>query len=93
MTNTFNAKAASALIAVVMTTTSFAEVTRAETVEFKYSPTELASVESTEELEKRIEGFARRACNTGNQLFPMEQRRECREDLVEQLHAQIFTAG
>ena len=92
MTNTMTTKFASAAIAALMTTTSFAEVTRAETVEFKYSQAELASTEGAAELEKRIDGFARRVCNTGNPLFPLEQRKDCREDLIEQLHDQIFPA-
>ncbi|MFN2098980.1 UrcA family protein [Altererythrobacter sp. MF3-039] len=103
MTNTITTKFASAVIALVLSTVSMAEVTSAqtvdpvsaqsETVEFSYTAQELATAEGAEALEERIDIFSRRVCHNSNALFPIEQRRDCRKNVADQLREQIFFGG
>lgn len=89
----FTTKLAAAVMAVCASTVSFAEVTRAETVEFTYSPTELNSDEGAAELDKRIRKFARQNCRTSSPIRTLSSIRECREDIEAQLYAAIGTSA
>ena len=90
MTNRFSTKFASAVLAICASTVSFAEVTRAETVEFSYSPVELATADGAAEIDKRIRNFSRSACRTGSPIQTPRSLRECREDLEVQLRTAIW---
>ena len=90
MTNRFSTKFASAVLAICESTVSFAEVTRAETVEFSYSPVELATDDRAAEIDKRIRNFSRSACRTGSPIQTPRSLRECREDLEVQLRTAIW---
>lgn len=83
-------KIASALIAVCLTSASFAEVTHAKTVEFAYSPAELASDSGATRVARRIDRLARAVCLADSPIQPHSKVRECREDVADQLNSQIF---
>ena len=93
MTNGLNIKLASTVLAVCASTVSFAEVTRAETVEFAYSPVELNSAEGAAQLDERIRKFARQNCNFVSPLRTLGDRRECRKDIEAQLRGAIGQAA
>jgi len=89
MTNTVSTKLVSAVLAICASTLSFAEVAKAETIEFTYSPVELNSAEGAAQLDERIRKFARNNCRSNSPLQTPGMLRECREDIEAQLHAAI----
>ena len=93
MTNSFATKVASAVVATVITTTSFAEVTRAETVQFAYSPAELQSAQGVAAVESRISKLARSMCRDTSPIGAQTLRKKCRENVVAQLEGKIWPAG
>lgn len=93
MTNTLTTKAISAVLAVLATTTSFAEIASARTYEFSYSPVELENAEAREQLQDRIADFARNACATSSPLHTHKMKRVCREEMTAQVEAQIWAEG
>ena len=90
MTISITAKAFSAALAIIATTTSFAGVASAKTYEFTYSPVELETTEGKAELQERIETFARHACANTSRLHKPKMKRECREDMAAQVEGQIW---
>ena len=89
MTNTLTTKFVSAVLAICASTVSFAEVAKAETIEFTYSPIELSSDEGAAQLDERIRKFARNNCRSNSPLQTPGMLRECREDIEAQLRAAI----
>ncbi len=90
MTISITAKAFSAALAIIATTTSFAGVASAKTYEFTYSPVELATTESKADLQDRIARFARHACADTSRLHTPKMKRECREEMAAQVEGKIW---
>lgn len=81
---------ASAILAACITTTSFAEATRAEEVQFTYRQQELATPDGQAKLAERIRATARSVCRqSGPGMFGLVERK-CRRDIETKLSAKIW---
>ena len=90
MTNSLTTKAISAILAVCATTASFAEVTHARTYDFKYTAAEMQTAEGQTQLADRMRKFARSACAGISPLHSPAYRKQCREDIEQQIRDQVF---
>lgn len=90
MTNSLTTKAFSAALAIVATTVSFAGVASGKSYEFSYTEQELADADSAAQLHERIADFARHACAGGSPIQTPRMKRQCREEMAEQLEAKVF---
>lgn len=89
MIKTNVAKFALAAAALATSTVAFADASEPQTLDFAYSPVELQDEQSAAQLEERIRKFARNACRSASVLVTSKMRRECREDITQQIQEKI----
>lgn len=89
MTLSVPTKIASAILAILASSASLAEVTHARSLDFTFTHAELETAEGIAAFDKRLSRFAANACRSDSAFKPPVLRKKCRQDIEEQVLSQI----